>query len=116
MYVGPLFKTGDRRSVNACGVFYHRGFIVAFDKQYAKVEKALCHLYLKANCRIWLMASHYDVSLMSSSLCCRCTSAGHLARLRGRREKQQHESSDAFAVREALKARRKRIFATVEQH
>jgi hypothetical protein len=33
-----------------------------------------------------------------------------------RREKQQHEASVAFVVREALKARRTRISAMLEQH
>jgi hypothetical protein len=65
MYVGSLFKTGDRRSAKDAGAVPDRhGFIAAFEKQYAQVEVAACHLFFKANGMIWLMASHYDVSLM----------------------------------------------------
>jgi hypothetical protein len=68
IYVGPLFKTGDRRSAkNACTVPDRHGLIVAFEKQYAQVERAVCRLHFKVNGMIWRMASHYDVSLVLSS-------------------------------------------------
>ena len=69
MYVGPLFKTGDRRSRKDAGVVPDRhGLTVAFQKQYAQVARAVCHLHFKVNGMIWRMASHYDVSLVLSSL------------------------------------------------
>jgi hypothetical protein len=85
MYMGPLFKAGGRRSAKDAGVVPDRhGFIVAFEKHYAQVESAIYYVYFKANGMIvWQMASHSDVSLMLSSFCCRCVSAGNLARLRG---------------------------------
>ena len=67
--MGPLFKTGGRRSAkDARAVPDRHGLIVAFEKQYAEVERAVCHLHFKVNGMIWRMTSHYDVSLVLSSL------------------------------------------------
>ena len=39
-------ETGDRRSSeDACAVRDRHGFIVAFEKQCAEVERAICHMY-----------------------------------------------------------------------
>ena len=63
IYVGPLFKTGGRRlAKDARAVPDHHGLIVAFEKQYAEVERAVCHLHLKVNGMI--------ISYLLSQSCC----------------------------------------------
>jgi hypothetical protein len=41
-------ETGDRRSADDAGAVLDRhGFIAAFEKLCAEVERAVCHMYLK---------------------------------------------------------------------